>query len=427
MAIRISRSKKSVEGDIRLAGSKSISNRVLIIRALCDSDFDISGLASSHDTQLMQSLLADADADVYDAGPAGTTFRFLTAYLALKEGTQVLTGSERMKKRPIKVLVEALTKLGAHIEYIGEEGYPPLKIHSPKAIGNVKKITLPADISSQYISALLMIAPTLPDGLEIELDGEIVSIPYILMTLNIMAYFGIEFKWEDNLISIAAQKYIPRPFTIEADWSAASYYYSIAALADQADIRLRGLFKESTQGDSAIAEIMKKLGVSTIYEKDAIRLQKTPESPKVLEYDFIKCPDLAQTVIACCGGLGLHGVFTGLQTLRIKETDRIAALQKELKKGKVSFVQLPAKFSSRSGKEYHMIDNSFEGDEISIKTYEDHRMAMAFAPLSLKVPLVIEEEMVVNKSYPEFWEDLKKLGFKIEVVNENLSHPVEGS
>ena len=416
MAIRITKKDKIVKGKIHLAGSKSISNRALIIRALSRHDFPIEGLASSHDTQLMTSLLAQEDESVYDAGPAGTTFRFLTAYLSLQNGSQTLTGSERMQQRPIKVLVDALTELGADIEYVNKVGYPPLKIHSPKNFGTTGKISLPADISSQYISALLMIAPTLTNGLEITLIGEIVSIPYIQMTLNMMKYFGVHHHWDGNVISIAKQDYQPKPFKVEADWSAASYYYSIAALAEEADLELHGLFEESTQGDSAIASIMTGLGIETIYFDSYVHLKKVGAPKPNIEYDFIKCPDLAQTVVAGCAGLGVQGLFTGLQTLRIKETDRIAALKDELVKGNAYFSQLPPKFSPKSGKEYHMIDGQFKAETATIRTYEDHRMAMAFAPLSMICPLTIEEEDVVNKSYPEYWDDLRSIGFETELI-----------
>ncbi len=417
MAIRITKKDKTIKGTIHLAGSKSISNRALIIRALCDQDFPIEGLASSHDTQLLTGLLTQKGESTYDAGPAGTTFRFLTAYLSLQEGTQLLTGSERMQQRPIKVLVDALTELGADIQYTDKEGYPPLKIHSPKNFGASGKISLPADISSQYISALLMIAPTLTNGLEITLVGEIVSIPYIQMTLNMMQYFGIDHQWDGNVISIGTQKYQSRPFKVEADWSAASYYYSIAALSDEVDLELHGLFEQSTQGDSAIADMMVDLGIETTYHNNYVRLKKIGAPKPNFEYDFIKCPDLAQTMVACCAGLGVQGLFTGLQTLRIKETDRIAALKLELKKGKSYFSQLPAKFSPRSGKEYHMIDGQFGAETATIKTYEDHRMAMAFAPLSMICPLVIEDEDVVNKSYPEYWDDLRSIGFETSLLD----------
>jgi len=415
MAIRVTKKDKIVRGKITLAGSKSISNRALIIRALSGHDFPIDGLASSHDTQLMTKLLAQ-NGDTYDAGPAGTTFRFLTALLSLRKGTQILTGSERMQLRPIKVLVEALTELGADIEYINQEGYPPLRIHSPKEFGTSGEISLPADISSQYISALLMIAPTLEHGLKITLVGEIVSIPYIQMTLNMMQYFGVSHVWEGNVITISKQVYKPKPFKVEADWSAASYYYSMAALSDEADLELHGLFQESTQGDSAIAQMMNDLGVTTTFQDGYVQLKKTSAPKSNFEYDFIKCPDLAQTVVSCCAGLGVQGLFTGLQTLRIKETDRIAALKDELVKGNAYFSQLPSKFSPKSGKEYHMIDGKFEAESAQIKTYEDHRMAMAFAPLSMICPLIIEEEDVVNKSYPEYWDDLRSIGFEMKEV-----------
>lgn len=414
MTIALTKSDKKITGEITLNGSKSIANRALILRALCSEDFPIEKLSNSKDTVLMDALLKSTD-DVRDAGAAGTTFRFLTAYLAMQKGTQVLTGTERMKKRPIGVLVEALKKLGANIEYLENEGYPPLKIHAPDSLGINRKLSISAGTSSQYISALLMIAPTLPKGLELTLEGKIVSRPYIEMTLNMMEYFGVKYTWEDQTIIIKPQTYQAKPFTVEADWSGASYYYAIAAFATELDLQLNGLFKKSVQGDSILAEMMKSFGIKTSFNKKGVRLTKykTKKLVPLFEWDFIKCPDLAQTLAVVCGGLGIQGLFSGLETLRIKETDRIAALQAELAKVQVYVSPLPKRFSPKSDKEYYMIDGKAVVDQPTFPTYEDHRMAMAFAPLAMFGPIKVEEAMVVEKSYPLFWEDLQRLGFVV--------------
>ncbi|MCB0653855.1 MAG: 3-phosphoshikimate 1-carboxyvinyltransferase [Saprospiraceae bacterium] len=408
--------KKELTGKISLAGSKSISNRVLIIQALCEENFEIFKLANARDTDLLEKLLSSEE-DLKDAGPAGTTFRFLTAYLSLKEGTQLLTGSDRMKQRPIKVLVEALRQLGANIEYVEKEGYPPLKIHAPEKIGTKNELAIPANTSSQYISALLMIAPVLPGGLSLTLDGEIVSLPYIQMTLKTMEYFGVTHSWEGNIIRIAPQKYKARPFKVEADWSAASYYYAMAVFAEKVDLELEGLFEHSVQGDAVLAEMMNGFGIQTTYTAQGIRLSRNAPPEDVFEWDFIECPDLAQTLAVVCAGAGIHGLFSGLKTLKIKETDRIKALQQELGKVKTWFNLLPPQIT-KDTKEYYLLEGRAEWDVPPVfSTYEDHRMAMAFAPLAMMGKILIEEPMVVVKSYPDFWNDLKKLGFEIEHLN----------
>jgi 3-phosphoshikimate 1-carboxyvinyltransferase len=401
-----------IKGTIVLNGSKSICNRALIIRSLCEEDFEIKNLSNAVDTVSLDRLLKSND-NVLDAGAAGTTYRFLTAYLATQSDREVvLTGSQRMKERPIKILVEALRNLGADISYTENEGYPPLKIKGAKLLGG--KLSIPANTSSQYISALLMVAPKLSNGLELHLKGEIVSRPYIQMTLDLMQYFGVENKWEGNIIKIHHQNYISKPFYAEADWSAASYYYSIAALSNSAEISLVGLQEMSLQGDAVVAQIFKQLGVYTTYFGESIVLKKEAGFvlPKTITYDFIECPDLAQTVVAVCGALGIDGLFSGLSTLKIKETDRIAALSIELAKLNISFKDLQEGEATLGGS----VSNR---KEVSIATYEDHRMAMAFAPLSiLTKSMIIEEPEVVNKSYPKFWEDLKKLGFTVVMSNQ---------
>ena len=414
MAIKLSKPDRRIQGDIHLDGSKSISNRALIIRALCGKHFEVAHLSTSRDTQLMQQLLA-AEGETLDAGAAGTTFRFLTAYLAARtERPRTLTGTERMKQRPIRLLVDALRKLGAHIEYLENEGYPPLRIHPPSSMGGTHRLAIPADTSSQYLSALLMIAPTLPNGLELELVGNLVSRPYLDMTLRMMAHFGAAYEWAGDVVRVQPGEYQPRAFTVEADWSAASYYYALAALSERCDLRLHGLFEEGWQGDSVLPQMMRAFGVETRFEGHAAHLTKLPGAvPQPLfEWDFLPCPDLAQTLAVACGGLGTQGLFTGLETLRIKETDRIAALQNELAKVGVSLSKLPARFAKKSGKEYFMVEGKavVEGSPV-FQTYEDHRMAMALAPLAMLGEVGIEDPEVVEKSYPRFWEDLRGLGF----------------
>lgn len=412
--ISISKASANVEGTIALTGSKSISNRALLIRALSGHDFEIRRLAAAKDTQTLEQLLRllQSETNTLDAGPAGTTYRFLTAFLALQSGEQILTGSERMKQRPIGVLVDALRQLGANIQYIENEGFPPLKIGAPSVeLGRHYQISIPASVSSQYISALLMIAPTLPNGIELSLRGNIVSRPYIQMTLNLMAYFGIQYQWEGHLIKVQPQDYQPREFTVEADWSAASYYYAMAAFADHCDLQLDGLLAESVQGDAVLADMMTHFGIVTTFNRTGARLTKQPnwavaQAPPFV-YDFLECPDLAQSLAVICGGLGIEGYFSGLQTLKIKETDRVAALTQELNKVNVAFAELADRSCAVNGKVDSAILPQFA-------TYEDHRMAMAFAPLAILLKTIrIEHPRVVGKSYPDFWSDLERVGFQI--------------
>lgn len=411
-SVIVSKPEPTLSGHLVLTGSKSIANRALIIRALCRDDFPILQLADARDTQTLQQLL-QANTEVLDAGPAGTTFRFMTAFLALQPGTQILTGTERMKQRPIRVLVEALQALGAQIEYLEKPGFPPLRIGPGDQMGKVRSLNIAADTSSQYISALLMIAPTLPDGLALHLQGTIVSRPYIEMTLKLMAFFGVEHLWEDQTIRISRQDYVPRAFTVEADWSAASYYYSMAALCPQPDLRLNGLFPDSVQGDSVLAEMMTHFGLQTDFEDLGIRITRQKPVPSTpFRYDFLRCPDLAQTLAVTCAATGVRGELTGLETLRIKETDRITALEQELQKigahlGPMSYDLDHKNWFAVSGKA------QLDG-EPEFATYEDHRMAMAFAPLAMLSPIRIAEPQVVDKSYPAFWQDLEKIGFVVQ-------------
>ena len=408
MTIQVNHINKKLNGVIELTSSKSISNRVLIIRALSELDFEIDNLAEAKDTKTLIKLLSTNDITNFDVGHAGTVMRFLTAFLSMKKGEFVLTGSERMQQRPIQILVDALRTLGAEIEYQNNEGYPPLKIKVGKLTGG--EIKIDASISSQYISALMLIAPYMQNGLKIVFEGKLTSKPYLEMTAQIIQYFGAELIWQEDAIEIKAGKYVARDFFVEADWSAASYWYGMVALAKVADITLFGLQKNSLQGDSVVSKIYENFGVKTEYLKNGIRLTKnskftTQNSPLCL--DFTDCPDIAQTVAVTCAALNVSAKFTGLHTLRIKETDRISALQIELIKlnysGEVNGDELIVLASHQSN----------ESRDTAIKTYDDHRMAMAFAPLGLLYPIKIEDEDVVVKSYPDFWNDLKKVGFEV--------------
>lgn len=417
--INVSTTSKNIKGAITLTGSKSIANRALLIRALCEGDFKIENLSASDDTITMDKLLNSSE-EILDCHHAGTTYRFLTAYLATQDNTKILTGSARMKQRPIGPLVEALRSIGANIDYMENDGFPPLKINPPKQkLLNLVKIK--GDISSQYLSALLMVAPTLPNGLTLEIVGDLVSLPYLQMTLNIMGYFGIEHQWDDNKITVLSQKYIPKDFFVEADWSAASYFYGIATLADSADITLHGLEDVSLQGDSAIALIGEHFNIKSTFDNRSVRLVKASDTPNPLffEHDFIMTPDIAQTVFAMCAGVGTSGLFTGLKTLYIKETDRIKAFQIELAKLNVFLSKVPDRFKKNSKEEYFMQDGSAKfNDKPVFDTYHDHRMAMSLAPLALKGDIAFNDPDVVSKSYPAFWKDLTELGFEIvEVEN----------
>ncbi|TRX70853.1 3-phosphoshikimate 1-carboxyvinyltransferase [Carboxylicivirga sp. M1479] len=389
---------------VQLPSSKSISNRLLLLNALSYSPYDIKNLSDSDDTKAMLGVL-NSNSTTFDVGAAGTSMRFLTAFLSKIVGEWVLTGSERMKQRPIKTLVDALNQLGGKIEYIEKEGYPPLRIFGSNLEGG--DIELPGNVSSQYISALLMIAPTIENGLRLTLSGEIISRPYLEMTLSLMKDFGVESHWKGNVITIPEGHYQPKVVTAESDWSAASYWYEIAALNPDLEINLKGLKKISLQGDSNIKKMFELLGVKTKFSQKGTTLTNTGTRTSKFKYDFINEPDLAQTLAVTCCLLEIPFHFTGLQTLKIKETDRIVALMNELKK--MGYV---LKSNQRD-------DLSWDGekceisskDEIVIDTYKDHRMAMAFAPAAYKFPqLVINDPMVITKSYPNYWEDVAMAG-----------------
>ncbi len=395
---------------ITLNGSKSISNRILIIQALCADTFSIDKLSTAKDTSTLQELIGQiSDGAILDTGAAGTTYRFLTAHLAFQKGTQTLTGSDRMKKRPIKVLVNALRQLGANIEYLGKNGYPPLKI-MPARKQKTNEISLLANVSSQYISALMLVAPYLPNGLRLKLDGNIVSLPYLLMTQKLMKHFGASVDFDGTCFDIAPGKYTGRPFLVEGDWSAASYYYAIVAFEKPGyTLEIEGIDDGSIQGDSVIAEIGQHFGVRSSFGNKITTLTKTDAPIKpIFDFDFVLCPDLAQTISVMMAGLNIGGTLTGLKTLRIKETDRIHALQTELFKTSVEI-------DDQGKKDMFVQSGHADLDTAPVfDTYEDHRMAMALASLAIFDNVGINEPHVVNKSYPAFWEDLKSIGFAIK-------------
>jgi 3-phosphoshikimate 1-carboxyvinyltransferase len=401
---------------VKLPASKSISNRVLIIHALSGGDTLPENLSDCDDTEVVVEALRHMP-EVIDIKAAGTAMRFMTAFLAATEhGEHTLTGTERMKQRPIKILVEALRRLGADISYVGEEGFPPLRIHGQQLEGGYLEIA--GNVSSQYISALLLIGPVLTKGLTLRLTGDIISRPYIDLTLWTMREFGADAEWTSvDTIEVKPLPYQPRPYYIESDWSAASYWYEMVALSSdpEAEVRLEGLMDGSKQGDSSVRYIFSLLGVKSKFgsrkagQPTTVTLTKSDNCVKRLEYDFENTPDLAQTIVCTCCALGIPFHFTGLQTLKIKETDRIKALKTEL--GKLGY-----QLEDRNDCELMWDGERHEvGEERSeIATYQDHRMALAFAPMSLKLPLVICQPEVVTKSYPHFWNDLKQAGFRVK-------------
>ncbi|MGB5436581.1 MAG: 3-phosphoshikimate 1-carboxyvinyltransferase [Maribacter sp.] len=399
-------SDHKIKAAIQITGSKSESNRALLLQALFPS-ISIRNRSNSDDAAAMQKGLAISKGKV-DIHHAGTAMRFLTGYFASQEGKNViLTGSQRMTERPIKVLVDALQSLGAAIDYVDKEGYPPISIKGNTLTKN--NVRLPANISSQYISALLLIAPSLENGLELELIGKITSVPYIQMTLGLLNQIGVHTSFESNTIKVSATNHVaPIELVVESDWSSASYYYSIVALSELgSEIQLGSYKKESLQGDSVLAEIYKHFGVETTFLSNEIVLKKEwNPTTDLFSYDLANAPDIAQTIVVTCLGLGLACDLTGLHTLKIKETDRLEAMQAELTKfGAVVTV---------TDRSLHMEPTSHMASEVAIATYNDHRMAMAFAPLALKTSFEINDAEVVSKSYPDFWEDLKILGFRVQ-------------
>lgn len=389
---------------LNITGSKSETNRLLLLQALFPN-ITLANTSNSDDSEVMQKALKGNE-EIVDIHHAGTAMRFLTAYFAVNEGREVLlTGSQRMTERPIKVLVEALEQLGAKISYEKEAGYPPIRIKGQKITAS--KVNIPANVSSQYISALLLVAPKLENGIEITLVGEITSVPYIKMTLALLNDLEIKTSFEGNVIMVYPKQEVEsKVMTVESDWSSASYFFSLAALAEKASISLTSYNQTSLQGDSALVEIYKQMGVDTHFEGNKMTLVKQSDfKPKTLNLELNNTPDIAQTIVVTCLGLGIGCHLTGLHTLKIKETDRLEALRIELTK-------LGANISVTNDS-LTLVASTKINHNVSIATYNDHRMAMAFAPLALKVPIIIENAEVVSKSYPDFWNDFKSLGFEI--------------
>jgi len=397
-----------INGTVLLPASKSISNRVLIIRALCQQDFPIHNLSEAEDTRtLLQALEAEGVTHDIDAGHTGTAMRFLTAYLATRPGTFYLTGSERMKQRPIAPLVNALQQLGADISYSEKTGFPPLKIKGQQLRGG--KIHVDAGISSQFISSLLLIAPNLDEGLEVTLSGVPVSSEYIKMTLGLMSRFGIETRWERNVITILPGSYQPHEITIEPDWSGASYFYELLLLSEKGSLFFPDLSTKSLQGDEILWQWFGHLGITTRFSEEGAFAEKTKGHPEFVSFSFIENPDLAQAMAMAFAGNNIQAVFRGLETLPLKETDRIKALQGEL--GKLGF-----SLAAREEGIWQLRKTAWPQlpGRVTFKTYNDHRMAMACAPLALKLGQVgIHNPEVVGKSFPGYWDCLRQIGFKL--------------
>ena len=402
---QISKEGKNLHGNINISGSKSESNRLLTLRAYT-SFFNINNLSDSDDTKTMISSLKSNKEEI-NIGHAGTAMRFLTSYYSsILNSSKILTGSSRMKERPILILVEALNNLGADIEYIDKKGYPPIKINGKLIYGN--EIALPADVSSQYISSLMMLGVSINQGLKIKLSTKITSLPYIHMTKKIIERIGgiVDIKPDEIIIKQLVSNKIPDQI-VESDWSSASYFYSLVALSDSSDITLSSFFNNSIQGDSRIVDIYKQFGVETKFLNDKIYLKKNNiDLPDSISINLRDNPDLAQTIVVTCLGLGVNCKLEGLHTLKLKETDRLLALKREIEKFEVDCVTI-------SNQSITLKNNSKLKLGVRINTYDDHRMAMSFAPLSMINPIIIINPEVVSKSYLNFWNDLESLGFKI--------------
>ena len=390
MNYKILHPTKVVECEINLPSSKSISNRLLIIKSLCMENFKIENISISDDTINLQKAISSKE-NTINIGDAGTSFRFLTSYLSIQTGQEfILTGSDRMKERPIKELVSVLRKMGAKIEYLENEGFPPLKIIGTDLEGG--KIEIDGGISSQFITSILLIAPIFKDGIQIKITEELVSKPYLKLKLKIMKEFGIESDWTNNIITINQQKYIPKDYTVEADWSAASFWFEIASLSKRCNIILNGLQQNSTQGDNRSIEIFNNLGVDSVFENGKLILTKNQNISPFQTYNLIETPDLYQPLRCTLFAKNIEADFSGIQTLKDKETDRIISVETEL--NKLNSIKI-------------------------IDTHKDHRMAMSFAPLCLEFgKLQINDVEVVSKSYPDYWQDFKKAGFIISLLSD---------
>ena len=393
---------------INTRGSKSISNRMLMIREVLKMDIELQNISSSEDTQLLLNalkLVHDSNSEIIDVHHAGTDMRFLTALLSVTDGKKVITGSERMKQRPIGELVNALKSLGAEITYLEKENYPPLQITGKSIEGG--ELEIESSVSSQFISALLLVASKFKSGLTLKLKGETVSMPYIEMTIRLLKRFGVDIEINNKIITVKplqVSSKVKENFLVESDWSSVSYWYSLVSLSDNLEIKLENLFENSLQADSVLPTIYKELGVETTFLNNKVILRKTALKAKEVKYDFTNCPDIAQTVAITCLGHKIKADFSGLRTLKVKETDRIVALKNEIEKFGLTCITTESTLS------FDATTANFN-NEISIATYNDHRMAMCFAPLCLKsTSIIVENEEVVNKSYPEFWKDLSKTG-----------------
>ncbi len=415
----LSAPNKIVNTTIKLTGSKSINNRLLVLNEVLDLDLHFQNRSTSEDTLLLQNALLsikDKTSATIDVHHAGTDMRFLTAYLSTKKGEWILTGSERMKERPIGDLVRALRSLGAEITFLEKENFPPLKISGKTLEGG--KIEIDGSVSSQFISALLLIAPTFENGLELTLKNDIVSWPYIQMTLDALSEFGLNVSTVLNTIKISkatTKNAKGKSFEVESDWSSASYWFSIVALSKNAEIKLTGLKDSSSQADSVLPQLYKQLGVNTQFKNNELVLSKNEEKISGFEYDFTNCPDIAQTIAVTCFGLGIKAKLTGLKTLKLKESDRIVALKTELEKFG-AIVEITDNSIGIKDSGYKTQDSPIESNDLLLETYNDHRMAMSFAPLALRYEqLFIQNSEVVTKSYPLFWEDLKSVGFSVNL------------
>lgn len=406
--------KQSLQGEIRLPGSKSMANRMLMICHYAGRPLDKAHLPASNDSQVLHHMLTQ-DPEIYDAHHAGTSSRFVASYLAFKQGTQILTGSERLQERPIAPLLDALTQLGASIRFLEKENALPVAFDSPKKIASFCSID--GSVSSQFISSLLMLAPTLPQGMTLEIKGSIASRSYLDMTLSIMRSNGITVEETSTGFVIDPQEYSIKSTLVEPDWSSASYIYGLVSVHPNSEIFIPDLKKESIQGDQACESFFESLGVTTRYVEGGAWLRTHSEIRPAVDLDFENSPDIFQTISTVSGIHGIQGLFTGLHTLAHKETDRIAAMRAELKKVNVALMALPPHFSKKSKKSYYMQEGKAHFEEIpSFPSYKDHRMAMSLSLLSSVGPVIIEESNVVEKSYPHFWSDLVSLGFKIEAI-----------
>ena len=393
----------NLSAEAGLPASKSIANRALVIAALCGAEKNLNNLSDCDDTQAVIRAFSSND-EVKNIGAAGTAMRFLTAYYVISSESVVMTGTERMKNRPISILVDALRTLGADIEYVEKEGFPPLKINGKQLLGG--ELHVKGDVSSQFLSAILMIAPYTENGIKLMIEGDLVSRPYLQMTLSLMKEFGVNYIWNDNVIEIAPSKYTPIEFTVENDWSAASYWYSVVALSENKSVKLKYLLPNSLQGDSHLVELYKPLGVETEFVDGGVELTKNQDVklPAVYDISLKEQPDLAQTLVVSCLLMNVPFRFSGLGNLKIKETDRIEALINESKKLGYVLKEVKSGVLSWDG------EKCTPEDEIVIKTYEDHRMAMAFAPAVIKLnSIIISEPDVVSKSYPSFWQEFEKV------------------